>query len=117
MTIVRSTYRYKRPPRKRKMAPLAGPAVVTPKRLPTERKKLEPASAVDAQGEARQRQPSRRCAAKQAAGVEQRPDMMTRARNKSLRSEALWQMSQLNAKTMADDQSKQRRMRDTNRVS
>jgi hypothetical protein len=37
--IVTSTYRYKRPPRKRKTAPLAGPAVVTPKRNPTDTKK------------------------------------------------------------------------------
>jgi hypothetical protein len=40
---------------------------------------------------------------------EQRPGRMTRARNKSLRSEALWQVYQLNTKTGADDQSKQRR--------
>ena len=33
---------------------------------------------------------------------------MTRARNQSLHSEALWQVSQLNAKTVTDDQSKQR---------
>jgi hypothetical protein len=43
-TIVMTHYRYKPPPRKRKTAPLAGPAVVRPKRKPTERKKLEPAS-------------------------------------------------------------------------
>ena len=29
--IVTSTYRYKRPPRKRKAVPLTGPAIVTPK--------------------------------------------------------------------------------------
>ena len=50
MTIVTSTYRYKPPPRKRKTVPLAGPAVMTPKRkrglLPTEEKKLEPAAAI-----------------------------------------------------------------------
>jgi hypothetical protein len=33
---------------------------------------------------------------------------MTRERNKSLQSEALWQVYQLNAKTGADDRSKQR---------
>jgi hypothetical protein len=46
VTIVRATYRYKRPPRKRKTAPLAGPAIVTPKQKPTERKNLEPATAI-----------------------------------------------------------------------
>ena len=50
MTIVRSTYRYKPPPRKRKAAPRAGPAIVTPKRkpvlAPTDAKKLDPAAAV-----------------------------------------------------------------------
>jgi hypothetical protein len=40
--IVTTTYRYKLPPRKRKTAPLAGSAIVTPK----EGKTLEPASAV-----------------------------------------------------------------------
>jgi hypothetical protein len=44
--IVTTTYRYKPPPRKRKAAPLAGPAVVTPKRKPTVAKKLEPAAAI-----------------------------------------------------------------------
>ena len=29
--IVTSTYRYKRPPRKRKAVPLEGPAIVTPR--------------------------------------------------------------------------------------
>ena len=33
---------------------------------------------------------------------------MTRAGNKSHRDEALWQLYQLNAKTVADDRSKQR---------
>ena len=33
---------------------------------------------------------------------------MTRASNKSHRDEALWQVYQLNAKTVADDRSKQR---------
>jgi hypothetical protein len=47
-------YRYKPPPRKRKAAPLAGPAVVTPKRKPTEGKKPEPTPAV-----VRKTQPSR----------------------------------------------------------
>jgi hypothetical protein len=45
--IVTTTYRYKPPPRKRKAAPLAGPALVTPKRkrvLPAEGK--TPATAV-----------------------------------------------------------------------
>jgi hypothetical protein len=46
MTIVTTHYRYKPPPRKRKTAPLGSPAIVTPKRLPTVAKKLEPASAV-----------------------------------------------------------------------
>ena len=45
-TIVRTSYRYKPPPRKRKAAPLAGPAVVTPERKPTVAKKLEPPAAV-----------------------------------------------------------------------
>ena len=46
--IVTTHYRYKPPPRKRKTAPLVGPAVVTPKRvlLPSDAKKLEPASAI-----------------------------------------------------------------------
>jgi hypothetical protein len=44
--IVTSTYRYKPPPRKRKAAPLAGPAVVTPKRKPTDTKELEPTAAI-----------------------------------------------------------------------
>jgi hypothetical protein len=48
--IVTTHYRYKPPPRKRKAAPLAGPAVVTPKQkrvlLPAEGDKLEPASAI-----------------------------------------------------------------------
>ena len=48
--IVTTHYRYKPPPRKRKTAPLPGPAVVTPERkrvlVPTDAKKLEPASAV-----------------------------------------------------------------------
>jgi hypothetical protein len=44
--IVTTHYRYKPPPRKRKAPPLAGPAVVTPKRKPTDTKKLEPAAAV-----------------------------------------------------------------------
>jgi hypothetical protein len=48
--IVTTHYRYKPPPRKRKTAPLAGPAVVTPKRkrllLSTEGKQLDPATAV-----------------------------------------------------------------------
>jgi hypothetical protein len=43
--IVTTQYCYKPPPRKRKAAPLAGPAVVTPKQKPTDTKKLEPASA------------------------------------------------------------------------
>jgi hypothetical protein len=46
MTIVTTSYRYKPPPRNRKAVPLAGPAIVTPKRLPTERKKPEPAAAI-----------------------------------------------------------------------
>ena len=44
--IVTTHYRYKPPPRKRKTAPLAGPAVVTPKRKLTVSKELEPAAAV-----------------------------------------------------------------------
>jgi hypothetical protein len=44
--IVTTQYRYKPPPKKRKTAPLTGPAVVTPKRkrglLPAEEDKLEP---------------------------------------------------------------------------
>ena len=44
--VVTTHYRYKPPPRKRKAAPLAGPAVVTPKRTPTDTKKLEPAGAI-----------------------------------------------------------------------
>jgi hypothetical protein len=48
--IVTTHYRYKRPSRKRKAVPLAGQAVVTPKRkrvlLAAEEKKFEPASAV-----------------------------------------------------------------------
>jgi hypothetical protein len=44
--IVRSTYRYKPPPRKRKTAPLAGPAIVTPKQKPTVAEKPEPAAVV-----------------------------------------------------------------------
>jgi hypothetical protein len=43
--IVTTHYRYKPPP-KRKTAPLAGPAVVTPKQKPTVAKKLEPAAAI-----------------------------------------------------------------------
>jgi hypothetical protein len=39
MAIVTSTYRYKRPPRKRQATPLAGPAVVT---RPTGTPKSEP---------------------------------------------------------------------------
>jgi hypothetical protein len=39
--IVTTYYRYKPPPRKRKAVPLAGPAVVTPKRTPTDTEKLE----------------------------------------------------------------------------
>jgi hypothetical protein len=44
--IVTTHYRYKPPPRKRKAVPLAGTAVVTPKRKPTERKKPDAAAAV-----------------------------------------------------------------------
>jgi hypothetical protein len=44
--VVTTHYRYKPPPRKRKAAPLAGPAVVTPKRTSTDTKKLEPAAAI-----------------------------------------------------------------------
>jgi hypothetical protein len=44
--IVTSSYRYKPPPRRQKTAPLAGPAVVTPKRKHADTKKLEPAPAV-----------------------------------------------------------------------
>ena len=44
--IVRTSYRYKPPPRKRKAAPLAGQAVVTPEQKPTVPKKPEPAAAV-----------------------------------------------------------------------
>jgi hypothetical protein len=48
--IVTMHYRYKPPPRKKQAVPLAGPAVVTPKRkcglLPTEGTKLKPASAI-----------------------------------------------------------------------
>ena len=45
--IVTATYRYKPPPRKRKTAPLAGPAILTPKqRKPIVAKKLEPTTAI-----------------------------------------------------------------------
>jgi hypothetical protein len=44
--IVTTHYRYKPPQRKQKAVPLAGPAVVTPKRKPAVAKKPEPASAV-----------------------------------------------------------------------
>jgi hypothetical protein len=44
--IVTTHYRYRPPPRKRKAAPLAGSAVVTPKRTPTDTEKPEPASAI-----------------------------------------------------------------------
>jgi hypothetical protein len=48
--IVTTTYRYKPLPRKRKAVPLAGPAIVTPKRKrvlpPIEEKKFEPAAAI-----------------------------------------------------------------------
>ena len=44
--IVTTLYRYKPPPKKRKGAPLAGPAIVTPRRLPTDAKALERVSAV-----------------------------------------------------------------------
>jgi hypothetical protein len=47
--IVTTAYRYKRPPRKKKAAPLASPAVVTPKRMRVllpDAKELEPASPV-----------------------------------------------------------------------
>jgi hypothetical protein len=46
MAIIRSTYRYKRPARKPKAVPLAGPAVVTPKRKPTAEKQLKPDAAI-----------------------------------------------------------------------
>jgi hypothetical protein len=45
--IVTSTYRYKPPPGKRKTAPLAGPAIVTPKRKAADAKKLEPTAAAN----------------------------------------------------------------------
>ncbi|HXB49523.1 MAG TPA: hypothetical protein VNW50_17300 [Streptosporangiaceae bacterium] len=45
-TIVTTHYRYKPPPRKRKAAPLAGPAVVTPKRKPAVANKPEPAAVI-----------------------------------------------------------------------
>ena len=38
----------------------------------------------------------------------QGPGRMTRAKNKSLQDEALWQVYQLNAKAGTDDRSKQR---------
>ena len=41
--------------------------------------------------------------------MKQRPDGMPRARNKSHRDEALWQVHQLNAKSAADNRSEQRR--------
>jgi hypothetical protein len=45
--IVTTHYRYKPPPKKRKAVPLAGPAIVTPRRKqPAVAKKPEPASAV-----------------------------------------------------------------------
>ena len=44
--IVTTTYRYKPPPRKRKPAPLAGPAIVTPKRKPAAVTKIEPAATI-----------------------------------------------------------------------
>jgi hypothetical protein len=44
-----------------------------------------------------------------AGEVGQGPGGMTRARNKSHRDEALWQVYQLNVKTAADDRSEQRR--------
>ena len=53
--IVTSTYRYKRPPRKRKAVPLEGPAIVTPRRT------AAPAS-VPRRRDAQQRQPIDRAA-------------------------------------------------------
>jgi hypothetical protein len=44
--IVTTHYRYRPPPRKRKAAPLAGPAIVTPRRQPTDTKKVEQTAAI-----------------------------------------------------------------------
>jgi hypothetical protein len=50
--IVTTHYRYKPPPGKRKTAPLAGPAIVTPKRKAADAKKLEPTAALPAVADA-----------------------------------------------------------------